>query len=245
MEKKNTILLTVIAVATLLVAVVGATFAYFTATTQTGTGAGTTATDTPTTVGGTNIELAPIANVEGAADMKYPGGKMVVGGKVTASATGDNTYNMTYTVNAEIDTTALGSSTSEVKWTLYEVADEVTGKLVDSCHLDEVVDGNNSNNKNYSYSGCTVNTGITSGTPVLGEAKEVGTGTISTHTAKTTITATDEALSGVKAGADQTTVYYLVVEYVNADTNQAGTDAGKAITASIISIADGKAAVTQ
>ena len=31
MEKKNTILLTVIAVATLLVAVVGATFAYFTA----------------------------------------------------------------------------------------------------------------------------------------------------------------------------------------------------------------------
>ena len=31
MEKKNTVLLTVIAVATLLVAVVGATFAYFTA----------------------------------------------------------------------------------------------------------------------------------------------------------------------------------------------------------------------
>ena len=70
MEKKNTILLTVIAVATLLVAVVGATFAYFTATTQTGTGAGTTATDTATTVGGTNLELAPISNVEGAADMK-------------------------------------------------------------------------------------------------------------------------------------------------------------------------------
>lgn len=242
MEKKNTILLTVIAVATLLVAVVGATFAYFTATTQTGTGAGTTATDTTTTVGGTNLELAPIANVEGAADMKYPGGKMVVGGKVTASATGDNTYNMTYTVNAEIDTTALGSSTSEVKWTLYEVADEVTGKLVDTCHLDEVADGNN---KNYSYSGCTVNSGITSGTAVLGEAKAVGTGTISTHTAKTTITATDEALSGVKAGTNQTTVYYLVVEYVNANSNQAVTDAGKAITASIISITDGKAAVTQ
>ena len=32
MERKNTILLTVIAIATLLVAVVGATFAYFTAT---------------------------------------------------------------------------------------------------------------------------------------------------------------------------------------------------------------------
>jgi len=34
MDKKNTMLLTVIAVATLLVAVVGATFAYFTATAQ-------------------------------------------------------------------------------------------------------------------------------------------------------------------------------------------------------------------
>ena len=35
MEKKNMVLLTVIAVATLLVAVVGATFAYFTATSTT------------------------------------------------------------------------------------------------------------------------------------------------------------------------------------------------------------------
>ena len=42
MEKKNTILLTVIAVATLLVAVVGATFAYFTATNSTSGEGGTT-----------------------------------------------------------------------------------------------------------------------------------------------------------------------------------------------------------
>ena len=45
MDKKNTMLLSVIAVATLLVAVVGATFAYFTATSNTnGTTAGVTAT---------------------------------------------------------------------------------------------------------------------------------------------------------------------------------------------------------
>ena len=37
MDKKNTLLLTIIAVATLLVAVIGATFAYFTATAEAGT----------------------------------------------------------------------------------------------------------------------------------------------------------------------------------------------------------------
>lgn len=47
MDRKNTLLLTVIAVATLLVAVVGATFAYFTA--QTGTGASANVTVTTST----------------------------------------------------------------------------------------------------------------------------------------------------------------------------------------------------
>ena len=53
MDKKNTMLLTVIAVATLLVAVVGATFAYFTASnTATGT---TTVTATTETVGAVTV----------------------------------------------------------------------------------------------------------------------------------------------------------------------------------------------
>ena len=66
MERKNTILLTVIAVATLLVAVVGATFAYFTATIQddrtTENGNGT-ANITAGQVANTTV----VANVEGAA----------------------------------------------------------------------------------------------------------------------------------------------------------------------------------
>ena len=45
MDKKNTLMLTVIAVATLLVAVVGATFAYFTAT-ENATGTTTVTTKT-------------------------------------------------------------------------------------------------------------------------------------------------------------------------------------------------------
>ena len=45
MEKKNVVFLTVLAVATLLTAVVGTTFAYFTATVQ-GNGSATTTTIT-------------------------------------------------------------------------------------------------------------------------------------------------------------------------------------------------------
>ena len=47
MDKKNTMLLTVIAVATLLVAVVGATFAYFAGTQELGAGLNITATTEP------------------------------------------------------------------------------------------------------------------------------------------------------------------------------------------------------
>ena len=49
MDKKNTMLLTVIAIATLLVAVVGATFAYFSVT-ATNNATATTATALPSSV---------------------------------------------------------------------------------------------------------------------------------------------------------------------------------------------------
>ena len=47
MEKKNTMLLTVIAVATLLVAVVGATFAYYSVTSENTSASRTVTTTTP------------------------------------------------------------------------------------------------------------------------------------------------------------------------------------------------------
>ena len=73
MERKNTVLLTVIAVATLLVAVIGATFAYFTATTG---GSGTTPTTVTTssqassTFVGTSLTLSVLAS-----DMQKSAGK--------------------------------------------------------------------------------------------------------------------------------------------------------------------------
>jgi len=71
MDKKNTMLLTVIAVATLLVAVVGATFAYFTAS-NTATGS-TTATVTTQAVGAVTI-----ANVDAELHLNLTAAQMAV-----------------------------------------------------------------------------------------------------------------------------------------------------------------------
>ena len=230
MEKKNTILLTVIAVATLLVAVVGATFAYFTASTTTGKGTGTVQTGETTSLGSTSLDMSTVST-QGASNMSYPGGMMVAAAKVTASVTGDQTYNMTYDVKFEVDTTALSGSTSEIKYTVYRVGSAVSGDLVTGCVPHEDPDGDN---KKYYYTGCAADAEITSGTPVKTET------TISEHTAKTEVTIPSQSFSNVTNAGDEY-VYYLVVSYVNdEDTNQTDTDAGKTITAKFTGLANGK-----
>ena len=230
MEKKNTILLTVIAVATLLVAVVGATFAYFTASTNTGDGTGSATTGTPTTLGSTSLDMSTVST-QGASNMSYPGGMMVAAAKVTASVTGDQTYNMTYDVKFEVDTTALSGSTSEIKYTVYRVDSAVSGDLVTGCVPHEDPDGDN---KKYYYTDCAAAARITSGTPVKTET------TISKHTAKTTVTISGETFSNVTNAGDEY-FYYLVVSYVNDEAkDQTTTDAGKTITAKFTGLANGK-----
>ena len=231
MEKKNTILLTVIAVATLLVAVVGATFAYFTASTTTGTGTGTAETGETTTLGSTSLDMSTVST-QGASNMSYPGGMMVAAAKVTASVTGDQTYNMTYDVKFEVDTSALSGSTSEIKYTVYRVDSAVSGDLVTGCQYHEEDEG--ATGKKYYYTDCAAAAGITSGTPVKTET------TISEHTEKTTVTISGETFSNVKNAGDEY-VYYLVVSYVNDDADdQTATDAGKTITAKFTGLANGK-----
>lgn len=230
MEKKNTILLTVIAVATLLVAVVGATFAYFTASTTTGTGTGTAETGETTTLGSTSLDMSTVST-QGASNMSYPGGMMVAAAKVTASVTGDQTYNMTYDVKFEVDTSALSGSTSEIKYTVYRVDNAVSGDLVTGCqyHEEDDVKG-----KKYYYTNCAAAAGITSEPPVKTET------TISEHTAKTTVTISGETFSNVTNAGDEY-VYYLVVSYVNDEAkDQTTTDAGKTITAKFTGLANGK-----
>lgn len=232
MEKKNTVLLTVIAVATLLVAVVGATFAYFTATT-TPEGAGTANTSTTTQIGSVKFELATTANT---ADIKYPGGMMVNGASVTATVEGTGTFAATYKINATVDASALASENTTVEYALYRTTSPVATTM-SGCKLQtEVANGITK----YYYTGCTAAEAITKGTTkVAGD-----TITISSGTKTATISELDNvSFTGdnkITKAAPKTVYYYLVVEYVNntgADVDQ-NADMGKSISATITSVSD-------
>ena len=223
MEKKNTVLLTVIAVATLLVAVVGATFAYFTATTTpNGNGGNTTATTT--TVGNVDLTMAASTTTN---DLKYPGGYLVVGASVTAKDTDTaNDFNVTYTVNGKIT----NNTTTALTYDLYEVSSTVATPVT-GCTVKEEAGAVSK----YYYEGCAVATEITGGTKVL-----------STQTAAagetTTVTAAGETLKTSNAGT--TTYYYLVVNYPNTEASQ-NDDQGKTVVASIDSVTEAVSAVAQ
>ncbi len=124
MERKNTVLLTVIAVATLLVAVVGATFAYFTATTTTtDKGTGTSAELTTTELNGATITF------DGETDkfelLDYPGGIGVFGAKATITKTeGVKTDEKDYqaTFNLKIEYT--NKTGTDLDWELYMVEEK-------------------------------------------------------------------------------------------------------------------------
>lgn len=228
MEKKNTVLLTVIAVATLLVAVVGATFAYFTASTA-GSGAGTVNTSTTTSVGAVKLDLATTANT---ADIKYPGGMMVNGASVTSTVTGAGTFDATYTINGTVDATALASANTTVKYSLYRLDSAVTGDLLSGCTLQTSASNGVTT---YYYTGCAANTAITATTAVA-------TGTITDLTQVATITVNDTtSFSGITSAATKSVYYYLVVEYVNNAAAEQNDDMGKAITAQITSITNANA----
>ena len=105
MEKKNMVLLTVIAVATLLVAVVGATFAYFSITTTNNFGGGTA------DQGKTNITASDAAKADAITITEssnagsftetgvYPGHKEVAAIKVNAKSAQGTVPNVKITYN--------------------------------------------------------------------------------------------------------------------------------------------------
>ena len=218
MQKNNAALLGLVAVATLLVAVVGVTFAYFTASTA-NSGAGENATITTTTIGDVTLTMGAgtTTNV-----LEYPGGYMVVGASVTGTHTGTTPYNTTYTVNGNIS----NGTTTQLTWTLYEVASSVATP-VSGCTVKETTAVGSTQ---YTYTGCTVSTAITNGT-------KVKQGTVAASGSADVI-ATGETLTTTTAGAK--TYYYLVVHYP--ETNQPqNADQGKSITASLTNISNGVA----
>ncbi len=206
--------------ATLLVAVVGATFAYFTATTAS-EGSGT-ANNNVTTADVGNQLLNLTDEGQAKADMKYPGGKMVLGAKVVASVDGGGAYDFTYHVGFEIDTTKVKSENTKIKYTLYETTTPAEGDLMGTCELTE--DDTTPGQIHYFYGTgtCTVNTTITSATAIA-------TNEITVHSAKTTVDVNDSArtfenVTSSTLEAQRTKYYYLVVEYLNDTENSQNDD---------------------
>ena len=105
MDKKNTMLLTVIAVATLLVAVVGATFAYFSVSNSTVTGTTVDATvsqvGTVTLSGGADLDLTVTAAdmAQSAAPATYSLGSATVAKAELVGNGNDETYYCQFTLN--------------------------------------------------------------------------------------------------------------------------------------------------
>jgi len=225
MEKKNTILLTVIAVATLLVAVVGATFAYFTASTQ-GTGAGEANAGTTISIGSVIFNMND--TTQGIAKVEYPGGMMATGAKVTSTVEGSGTFKASYAVTAKVDASELAAESTEVEYALYRTTTPVTGDLVTGCTLKTTQNGNATQ---YSYENCAANTALT-------EAVRVANGTVAAGETKTDIKVVDDTnFASIATGNTVEVYYYLVVTYKESTQDQSA-DMGKQLTAQITGITD-------
>lgn len=121
-NKRNTVLLTVIGIATLLVAIVGATFAYFTAKT-TSSGSAASGKVTTADIGGATVTFAGEDSKFELLD--YPGGLGVYGSSATISKTksdDNNNYQVTYDLQIQYN----NETGTDLDWELY-VVDNLIG----------------------------------------------------------------------------------------------------------------------
>ena len=253
MERKNTVLLTVIAVATLLVAVVGATFAYFTATTN-ASGDTNNATSTVNTAKVADISFSK-ESYTGTTNTIWPGTMNAVGAGFTAKVGGEgitNQYDITYTVKGKIDLKNSISVNEDfkfpVKWRLYELDTKAQDNLV-SCPTSPTVTPNpeNPNENHYSIT-CTENESFD---PETNGENIVASGVIQNSSDECSPSGDGQGKDQVACGnavnvsyngsvtVSSTAVskyYYLVVEYPNEENNSQNLDMNKQIVFSISDI---------
>ena len=148
MEKRNTILLTVIAIATLLVAVVGATFAYFTASTKT-SGEGNQSSFKTQNLKGANLTFT---NTGEELDMlKYPGGLGIYGATAEIKKVDPSGDANDYKASFDLEITYTNKTGTDLDWELW-VIDKKIGELdqfssggfakITTCELKTKVVGN-------------------------------------------------------------------------------------------------------
>lgn len=217
MEKKNMVLLTVIAVATLLVAVVGATFAYFSISTTNNFGGGTsdqgktniTASDAKTA---DQITIAQASNAGSfTAEGVYPGHKEVAAIKVTAKSAQNTAPSVKITYN----TTTNDFEDGSLKISLYRKdTEETVSSTYFQCTKQSV--------EQKLYETCAK------------DESALGTSLVSTNITQTNKDYTLVASNAVNVsttGAD--TFYYVVVEFIDTQADQNATASGKSLAGQI------------
>ena len=208
----------------IIVAVVGATFAYFTATATGGESGGQEASVKTADV--SNVTIATTNEDITQHDQKYPGVWLAAGISVKATYGGDHTenYDVTYTLNGKIDVSALKSeeSTSKFKYNIYRVDQKnpVTSPI-QSCSTHEA----DASNQQMYVENCALNSLLSEGTKLYEEDKEID---LSSSEGVETIAVASQKLAVEDAGDPTGTHYYLVLQYVN-EGDQTSTDAGKDI----------------
>lgn len=226
MEKKNMVLLTVIAVATLLVAVVGATFAYFSTTAQNDFSGGGSAAAGNTSVtsgnvgsGGDTVIITETSTSAGSftATNVYPGHTEVAQAHVNAKNAAGTSSSLKITYNVTENTFSSGA----IKVTLYKSSTNLNLNASNAlnCTQQATTSGNDIH---YSESCDSVST-------VFSSATQVATKTLTTGSE--TITLTDnESIDASASGTD--TYFYIVVEFTETGSDQ-NTDMSKTLSGNI------------
>ena len=210
MERKNMVLLTVIAVATLLVAVVGATFAYFTATvTDERSGDennGTTKLEAAT-IDSTTV-VGQVSNGAGSFDESdiYPGHKEVAGMKVTVTSptSGNAHIQVIWTGNN-------GFTDKKIKLTTYRNDSTDVDTSYMTCEKKTGTGTESDANATTFYEDCTT---FNSGIATLGTFKktvELSNGNVNEDSP---VILVDETVTG-EPETGKSYYYYVVAEYVN------------------------------
>lgn len=202
MEKKNTILLTVIAVATLLVAVVGATFAYFTASVTTTNDDNKTTTVKTKTLTSAVMDLgSQISPTEAV----YPGYKALK----TVTVKGGNEADAESVTGTLTLTPSVTDFGSHIKYSLYKVATasaSTNGVTCTASNVTSTVDG----------------TEIQKSDSMTCDVSKAGTAVISG-----TFTGTTPVTQDITVTPSTDDTYYLVVEYENDETADQNAEQGK------------------
>jgi len=218
MEKKNTILLTVIAVATLLVAVVGATFAYFTASVQTTNESNNTTRVKTKALASAVMDMGSNVSPEGEV---YPGYKVLKTVKIAGSLPNGVTATEAEPVNAVIKLTPnVTDFGSHIKYKLYKATTAAEGQEDDAVTCTEPTADNGTDSegaKTYAQSvTCTA----------TDEATLVANG-------EGTFNGTTPVTFDVVINYNTKDTYYLVVEYENDTTADQNSEQGKEFSVKI------------